>query len=324
MPDSIHNVPVAAGEIETAALPSASGQSQNILPARHRETPRGYVSTAERHKPSDVGGTPLGIPYSALYLDSAAGRHTDSVAVSHGRKAIVIGPAAGSAAPPRAIPRAADAGAASWLILGLVGLFMLIALRYRRHFKFTGRLVYDLASVKRRRNMFDDTVRETIFGIMLNVLCIVSVGLLLSAGLSYTGYAPAPAAGYLPESLGICLLLTAGYYLCQLIAYLIIGRVFVSRSSTKIWIRGFTAGQSLLGIVLFPLAMLSVFYPAGMSVLLILSLSAYLSARLLFIFKGARIFSQQKCSYILFLYYLCSIEIVPVLLIWNIAACMSR
>ncbi len=97
MPDSIHNVPVAAGEIETAALPSASGQSQNILPARHRETPRGYVSTAERHKPSDVGGTPLGIPYSALYLDSAAGRHTDSVAVSHGRKAIVIEPAAGSA-----------------------------------------------------------------------------------------------------------------------------------------------------------------------------------------------------------------------------------
>ena len=146
---------------------------------------------------------------------------------------------------------------------------MLIALRYRRNFKFTGRLVYDLASVKRRRNMFDDTVRETTFGIMLNVLCIVSVGLLLSAGLSYTGYAPAPAAGYLPESLGICLLLTAGYYLCQLIAYLIIGRVFVSRSSTKIWIRGFTAGQSLLGIVLFPLAMLSVFYPAGMSVLLL-------------------------------------------------------
>lgn len=220
---------------------------------------------------------------------------------------------------PRVHERQGGGNGTSWLILGLVALFLLVALRYRRNFRFAGALIQDLTSGKRRRNMFDDTVRETTFMILMNLLCQASVALLLCGALALTGHTQVPQAGHLMQGLGVAVGITVVYYVVQWIAYLLIGYVFTTRDGTRSWLRGFSSGQSLLGIVLFPLAMVSVFYPSGLPVLLILAGIAYFLTRVLFVFKGIRIFSRQSGAYILFLYYLCSVEIVPPVLIWKLA-----
>lgn len=249
---------------------------------------------------------------------------TDTVAPLRGEslKGILI-EYSGKDSLPRVHERHGGGDGTSWLISGLVALFLLVALRYRRNFRFAGALIQDLTSGPRRRNMFDDTVRETTFVILMNLLCLASEAVLLCGALSLAGHTRMPQAGQLMEGLGVAVGITVVYYLVQWIAYLLIGYVFTTRDGTRSWLRGFSSGRSLLGIVLFPLAMVSVFYPSGLPVLLILAGIAYFIIRVMFVFKGIRIFSRQSGAYILFLYYLCSVEIVPLVLIWKLACCFT-
>lgn len=210
---------------------------------------------------------------------------------------------------------------ASWVLLGMLVLFLLVAFRLRRNFRYLKGLLQETVSSRSRQNMFVDTMRETTFVIILNVLCVVSVALFLAEGVALSRGEPVSVSGELPPGLWGCLLVTGGYYCLQWIAYIFTGNIFTTSAGTSLWLQGFRAGQGLLGLLLFPAAMLSIFYPAMLMPLSVFALIMYFASRLLFIFKGIRIFSSRPTYYFVFLYYLCGVEIVPVFLVWD-AVCL--
>ena len=111
------------------------------------------------------------------------------------------------------------------------------------------------------------------------------------------------------------------YYLWQLCAYRIVGYVFTDKLSARQWIKGFNASQALLGLLLIIPALIVLFNPGGAAAVASIGIACYLMARLIFIFKGFRLFYDNFGSLLYFILYLCTLEIVPVVLIFR---CIGR
>jgi len=250
-------------------------------------------------------------PVDSLPADSA----TFDAAHAH----IIMDPPA--AVTPRGEAAPAHSSSLSWVLLALISIFVVISLRFRGNLRFVGSMFRELTGDPGRRNMFDDTMPEATFTALLNILCIASSGVLLWQYIR-TGIA-VPIASLLP-CLGICAMLTAALYIVQLIAYFFIGHIFVTPHLTTVWIRSFTASNALLSFLLFPLALLTIFYSQSLPALLIPAIIAILLARLTFVFKGLRIFHSHGGNFLTFLYYLCSVEVVPVVIMLAIASSLCH
>lgn len=92
------------------------------------------------------------------------------------------------------------------------------------------------------------------------------------------------------------------------------GNVFSDRQLTRLWVKGATALMGLQSFMFFPLALLSLCYAEWGGIILILAGIVFVFGKIQFIYKGFRIFFNQMSSWLLFLYYLCSLEIVPLIL----------
>lgn len=207
--------------------------------------------------------------------------------------------------------RSESATGMSWVILLFVVVFLLSCLNYKNNFKYIKSIVSDLTDVRSRNNMFDDTVRESTFLTMLNVMCVISVALL-----SYTAVMLAnPAFSDLSFVSTIASIggIAISYYLFQYAMYWAFGNIFGDVSKTSSWIKGFASSQGLLGVILFPLSLISFFYADIAQTVCIVAFILFVLARFVFIFKGFRIFFAQISSWLLFLYYLCSVEIIPMI-----------
>lgn len=215
-------------------------------------------------------------------------------------------------------PRTVGSPTTSWVIMGLVALFLLVSMRYRNNFRFLRGIRRDVLSKQPANDMFQETVRETSFLILLNLLCIASAGVLLFGAFEIDNPLFRTSQRWY-EALGGVTLVVAGLYAWQWLTLFITGRVFRGPKATRHWLRGLAASQGLLGMVLFPLALLSIFYSKILYILVITGACAYVLTRILFICKGFRIFVKGSASYLPFFYYLCSVEIAPVVLTWTLA-----
>lgn len=214
--------------------------------------------------------------------------------------------------------RTDDPGSISWVIAALCLLFCIVALRFRNNGRYLSSLLSDLVEVRERQNVFDDTVRETSFLVLLNILWCFSVGVLLWGVLVVTGAAPAnlPAA----PGMAVCAGVAVIYELFMTGAYSLTGNVFRDRVQAGMWIRGFLASQALMSIPFLFIAMLSMTMPEWLPQLLIAAACTLVISKLLFIWKGFRIFFAGISSWVLFLYYLCSLEIIPLILTYVAAS----
>lgn len=202
----------------------------------------------------------------------------------------------------------------------LLVLFSLCAIRFRGNRHFPKSLLRDLTEVRERHNVFDETVRETSFLTLLNLLFCASAGTLLYRALCTFG-APAGFPGRLPAfrdaaplMTAVCMGVCVAYTLVMTCAYTIVGNVFSDRHHAAMWARGFTASQALLSLPLLLLALLCICCPQWSPEILATAASAFIITKIAFIVKGFRIFFTQISSWILFLYYLCSLEIIPLIL----------
>ncbi len=215
----------------------------------------------------------------------------------------------------------------SFILAGLFLLFCILGLRFRNNSKYISALLHNLVEVRERSNVFDETVRETSFIVLLNLLWSCSAGIVLCALLNYT-LPTDPASSFGIQALttkpalctAICMGLMVLYTCGMALAYLTVGTVFYDAVHAKMWLKGFSASQGLLAIVFFPLALLLLYCPQWWQELLWTALGTFLIAKFVFIWKGFRIFFTQFSSWVLFLYYLCSLEIVPLILTYW-AAC---
>ena len=221
-----------------------------------------------------------------------------------------------SFSPP---PRAKDFNTGmSFIISTLIILFLIIGLRFRNNGKFIGALMKNLVETKTRHNVFDDTVRETSLLIILNVMWCACAGIIIFRLLELNLQSPydsflSPASNP-PLAIVSGIIAAVAYTVFMILAYIGIGTVFSNLDHGRLWLKGFLASQGILGFLYFPLALLFLCYPQWNVILLWIALILFVMLKLIFIWKGMRIFFTQFSSWVLFLYYLCSLEIVPLIL----------
>ena len=201
----------------------------------------------------------------------------------------------------------------SWLLSAMVLIFVIASFRYHKNSKFFSLMLHDVVEVRERHNAFDDTLRETTFIWLLNLLWIASAGILLY-GLIRTPGGGIQISGSDMQSLGICIGMAGAYTLFLTAAYSFVGRLFSDSAKAVLWVKGYLSSQGLEAIVLFPLSVVALCVPGIFGTILIAGGIVFILAKILFIYKGFCIFFTQFASWVLFLYYLCSLELVPIVL----------
>lgn len=217
-----------------------------------------------------------------------------------------------------------DAGASrqdgvSWIIASFLLLFVVVAIRFRNNSKYLGALLRSAIEVRERGNVFDDTVKETSFMIILNIFWGLCAGMMLYMLVGGRPDSPGAAAG-----MGIGIGLALAYEILIILAYWMVGNVFSDSLHTRMWVRGYLSATGLTTLVLFPVVLMAVCYPGQASIFLWIGLIAFIIGKIVFIWKGFRIFFNEISAWVLFLYYLCSLEIVPLILLYVAAAALCR
>ncbi|MDE6272500.1 MAG: DUF4271 domain-containing protein [Muribaculaceae bacterium] len=242
--------------------------------------------------------------------DSLAGDSALSDTIRHDTQyVLVIEPAKRETMPLR--KAAGENDGKSWILGGLLILFVIIAIRFRNNSKYLATLLKSAIEVRERGNVFDDTVKESSFMAVLNVLWCLCAGILL-----YIGVGGRPGSAGAPAGMGFGVLLAMAYELFMIFSYWMVGNVFSDRLHARMWLRGFLAATGLTTLILFPTALIALCYPTFAFTAFQIGLGAFILGKTVFIWKGFRIFFTQIGAWVLFLYYLCSLEIVPLILLY--------
>ncbi len=244
--------------------------------------------------------------------------------------------------PELPAPRGGQGAGLSWIIAAMLLLFMVIAIRARRNSKFIAGMLRDATDVRERGNVFDDTVRETTFMVVLNLMWCVCAGVMLYAllcvapplagtacqgpdgdiaawGSDVGGLAGGMAGGIAGASvagIALCIGATAMYQMLMTGMYLLVGNVFSDSTHTRMWVRGLWSATGLSTALLFPAALIAVCYPAEVKTALWIALGVLILMKIIVIRKGFRIFFTEVSTWVIFLCYLCSLEIVPLILLY--------
>ena len=228
-----------------------------------------------------------------------------------------------SPAPAEAPVRREPLFSLSWVTGSLLLVFCIVAIKFKNNGRYLTSLFSELFEVRERHNVFDDTVRETSFLLLLNLQWCLAAGVCLYYAVVWTaGYGflpPGIAAAPLdplqaPMNMALCAAVAMGYAALMAAAYYITGNVFTDARQARMWLRGFLASQGFMSVPILIVALLLLSKPEWTGGLLIAGLTALIIAKILFIWKGLRIFFTRISSWVLFLYYLCSLEIIPLIL----------
>lgn len=216
-------------------------------------------------------------------------------------------------------PRPSLPGYDSGVLCLLIGMFLVLAVNFRHYSTFFNSFLADLFSTRRREKNFSvRTFSETgVLASVILVLCL-SQGIIINSLLP--DLPPVPYVSHEFLLIGLLTLVSLLYYCWQLAAYLTVGAVFTDRVSARMWIKGFNASQSLLAMLIVIPAILVLFNPSISTGVVIAGGVSYLIARVIFICKGFRLFYDNSASLVYFILYLCSLEIVPLVLLYRLVA----
>jgi hypothetical protein len=254
--------------------------------------------------------------YTQLDTTAIAFAHAQAVL----RGDIIEEPEATPPAPPawttglEPQPRPHTAANDTSLMGVLVILLLFITLSFRHCGHLFKNLFKDLWAVRTRAKNFDEhTSNETRLMVLYGVQLTVYMGILLNAAANIYHGTPVMADKF--ENILSLILLSMGYYIFQLAAYSTVGYAFAESEGRRQWMRGFNASQTLLGFALALPALVTVFYPAAATKMLQIAAILYILARLVFVFKGFKIFYHKISSLVYFILYLCTLEVIPVIFI---------
>ena len=225
---------------------------------------------------------------------------------------------------PAPAPLRSDANnGVSFIIGALFILFLIIALRFRNNFKYVITIFSNLVETRTRGNIFDDTVRETSLIVLLNVLWCVCAGII---GYCVFQFLHPEMGGFHYRAVGMLLgmAIASVYSLFKWGVYASVGWIFSDRQHSELWVKGFSASQALMAPALFLTALVAICQPNTALEIGFISAGVFIMAKLVFIWKGYRIFFNQFSSWVLFLCYLCSLEIVPLILCYRCAVLLGE
>ena len=171
------------------------------------------------------------------------------------------------------------------MVVLLVGL-LAVALSYHTGYKYIENFFHNMFSTRRRENLFEDhTVNETsiLVALIANTCIVEGFIIYFAVRLLRPDLAPALQTHVFMYIAAFCAI-AVGFYVAQWLVYKLLGYTFSDSVGSKLWIDGFT----------------------------------YLVARVIFIYKGFRIFYSKVTSLLYFLLYLCAVEIVPLALVASV------
>lgn len=192
--------------------------------------------------------------------------------------------------------------ALSGLLAAVLAVAALSANSLRRTLK---RYRRDLWSIRKRRNVFDDSK-----SVSLRAAVILAIIFCVFGGVVLYNIPVRPSHPTFSGAV-IAMGVLAGYYVAQLCAYSLIGYAFTTPLGIRHWLRGFTASQAYAALGLVVPALLLINQPEWHNILITISLTIYFAFRIVFISKGFRIFYRNFESWLYFILYLCSVEIIP-------------
>lgn len=191
-------------------------------------------------------------------------------------------------------------------------------LRYTRRMFST--FTSDVFGLRRRKNIFEETTAyETRSIIILAIQFCLSGAILL-----YLTVAPPELGLYLTSSEvnSITLLLAGismGWYLLHIVGYTVIGQTFASPEATKDWVRVFNLSMAIFTIAsILPIAS-ALYLPHSRHAMYLLIAVIFAISTLFPIIKGFRIFYTNIFSILYFILYLCTLEIIPVIVVYAAA-----
>lgn len=215
-----------------------------------------------------------------------------------------------------AIQRPELPGYNSGVLCLVIAMLLLVIFTARHYGRFFRRLINNLWSVRTRTNLFDEhTVNETRIMVALIIQVCVCEALLLVTWILSQGVVMSPAT--LGAAACTATLLTGLFYTAQLVIYRMIGYAFTTRNLALQWVQGFNSTQTLLGLALLVPTLVALFYPSASGILISIGATLYILARIVFICKGFRIFYHNLFSLVYFILYLCSVEIIPLLIVYR-------
>lgn len=258
----------------------------------------------------------------SIAADTVAGRIPHFLSKAEAEKAEIDSLAANMARMTLEIPSGLSEGIAPTakaptfsgntpLGLLLIGILVLAAFNRSAISHTLSRYRSDLWSMRRRRNVFDDSETVSFRGVViLSLIFFIFGGVVMF-------YLPAQPA--VPSFSGICAMMSllAIYYLFQICAYNVVGYAFSDPLGRKQWVGGFMASQAYTGILTIIPAFLILFFPPWRQVMVVCAISIYIIARMVFICKGFRIFYTNFGAIVYFILYLCTLEILPVLAVYK-------
>ena len=274
------------------------------------------ADTVAQQQPAAVHADTATQYYPPQYLDGfPVAAPADTALGSIDTLTVMEVPPAGEAMPFARSPLH-DTPSMVLLIAGLIA----VALCYHTGYKYIENFFHYMFSTRRRENLFEDhTVNETsIQAALIANTCIVEGFLVyLAVQLLRPDLAPS-LQGNVFLHIGAYCLMAVGFYALQWVAYKVLGYTFSDKEGTRLWLDGFKSSQSLLGLLLLPVLVLLLVFTSHGKMLLLVAALLYLVARLIFIYKGFRIFYSKLSSFLYFILYLCAVEIVPLVILTSV------
>lgn len=223
-------------------------------------------------------------------------------------------PPAGSEGLP-GIPRTQALGTSDGITLMLILLFVLVAFSLRSGIRLVPQMLAHLFRPRKNDGPFTGlTLSESRLRFFMQMLTWILEGILLAFLIQgVRPAAPTPDFTYIAASIGCA----AGYYLLQAAVYRLLGSIFSNPADTTRWLSGYASIHSLLGIFLFPLVFIIIYIPVLSKSALITAVLFYLLSRIIFIYKSIKIFLRDIYGLLYFILYLCSLEIIPLILLFK-------
>lgn len=297
MPTTTDNISKA-----TAATGSKQVKSAKVLKAQKAEVATDSVDSVAAAKPK----------YEPRFTEAFPDSSGNSLKIVRPENARVMTvPQDTAAATPRHISPLYDNGS---MLLVLAVIFV-TTVSYRKGYKYVADFFHNISSVRERQNLFEDhTVKETqiMTALTANTCIFGAILLYIAYGFLYHPVEPAatPVFGFVAALSAF----TALFHIAMLGLCWLLGFIFSDKLSTGLWLDGVKASASMLGVMLAPITFAILIFPAFVKTGLIMAIILYFLARIIVIYKAFRIFFNNLQSLLYFILYLCSVEIVPVVL----------
>jgi hypothetical protein len=211
------------------------------------------------------------------------------------------------------LPQALNGGFILFLLC-----FFVCSLLLGGHLRMVSLMLHNLFSQKDRAVNFSALVDKELFIKSLLILqsCIVG-SIIVYFSCAYWWNLAYVSMTELFSSLGYLALLVLGYVVYKFLTALITGFTFFTKEETQIWIDNFVSILALSGLILFIPALLIFYIPETTVYCYYFSLIYFIFVQMLLFYKIYSIFFYQKGFSLHFILYLCTLEIIPLLLIYK-------